>query len=884
MTTCPTELERERFLAGALSEETSVRLAHHRDECDVCRSWFAMAQEDEGLLAPLRQALAEDPGGDALASGDATSAPAIVAGDLDAQGLARYRIRRRLGAGGMGIVYEAEQKKPQRLVALKVVRPGFASEALLRRFEFEAEILGRLDHPGIARIFDAGTFGAGDDRQPFFAMELVRGRALHQFLDEEQPALKDLLRLFIRIGNAVAHAHQKGVIHRDLKTANILVTDQGQPKVLDFGVARATDGDVQQMTMETDAGKVVGTLPYMSPEQVAGDADALDVRSDVYSLGVLYYEMLAGVRPHDLAGKSMLEAARKIREEEPRRLGTLRAELRGDLETIGRKALEKDPARRYGSVLELVADVERYLAHEPISARPPTTIYQLVRFSQRHRALVGGVIGVVLVLAAGVVSTRVQWWIAELARNTAQAETRRAQAVSDFLMKCLVQASPNQRRGKVTTIEDVFAEAAVRVDQDFADEPEVRAELHGTIGWTLMQMGSHADAELHLQQSLTLWRELRGNENLRVAGVLASLASLAGRTGRTKDALPLAKQALALRRSASPAAWSRERHDRRWELGTNCELVALAEYYTGNIEAAIGLFREAIDHRRASAADHPADLCLTLTNFAQLLSQEGRHLEEAEARVREAGTFLRERLSGLAQDREDVRHGRRQQAETTLVLSSCLALQGDEDAALPHLLEAADRYAVLAAAGGDGGQVGFGLALDAWEKHRLPVVQNEVTDQADLAFLWSYQALLRILAGRDQAAQPVVEKAEELARQVHPTQAQLAGTARLLARSWVGLGNPDRAEDLLVALMDGAEDDGGPGSLARARLRVVYGEYLLRQEGFAAAEAQLLDAHGIFTDSLGADNADARAAAAVLVRVYEALEDPDRAAVYRDSP
>ncbi|MBV9574954.1 MAG: serine/threonine protein kinase, partial [Acidobacteriales bacterium] len=285
-----------------------------------------------------------------------------------------YRILGLIGQGGMGTVYRAEQQNPQRIVALKVIRLGVASPEHLRRFEQEAKVLARLHHPGIAQIYEAGTANSGGGDQPYFAMEFIDGWPLLQQANKRGLDTRARLELMAKICDAVNHAHQRGIIHRDLKPTNILVHESGQPKILDFGVARVTDSDTQA-TRQTDMGQLIGTLADMSPEQVLADPLALDIRSDVYALGVILYELLARKAPYNTERKALHEVVQVIREEDPAPLSSINRNYRGDVETIVAKALEKDKTRRYASAAEMGADIRRYLANEPIIARPPSTRY-----------------------------------------------------------------------------------------------------------------------------------------------------------------------------------------------------------------------------------------------------------------------------------------------------------------------------------------------------------------------------------------------------------------------------------------------------------------------------------------------------------------------------
>ena len=362
---------------------------------------------------------------------------------LVGQRIGSYQIQAVLGAGGMGVVYRAEQEKPKRIVALKIIRPGFLSADALRRFEYEVSILGRLQHPGIAQIFDSGTAEAPSGVQPFFAMEFIEGLTLLEFVRRRRLTSRERIQLFTKICDAVQHAHQKGVIHRDLKPGNILVSESGQPKILDFGVARATDSDLQTTTVHTAVGQIIGTAHYMSPEQAVGDPAELDTRSDVYSLGVLLYELLTETLPYDLRGKFMHEVVRVIREDPPTAIGLKRSDLRGDVETVVGKALEKEKSRRYLSAAALADDLLRFLHDEPIMARPPSTVYQLKKFAQRNTALVTGVVTTFLALVIGLVTTYYFYREAKLrakeaGENEVQALANEALAVKrleDFVLR-----------------------------------------------------------------------------------------------------------------------------------------------------------------------------------------------------------------------------------------------------------------------------------------------------------------------------------------------------------------------------------------------------------------------------------------------------------------
>ncbi len=378
--------------------------------------------------------------------------------------IGRYRIIRECGRGGMGTVYEAVQDNPERRVALKMIRPGMMTRQLMQRFRYETEFLGRLQHAGVGQIFEAGVIDLGAGEQPYFVMEFIDGSPLLEHIRREELGTSQRLMLFVMVCDAIHHAHQRGVIHRDLKPENILVVPAehdsggssighyasmvGQPKVLDFGIARATDADLQA-TMQTDAGALVGTLQYMSPEQAAGDSQSLDVRSDIYALGVILFEVLSDKTPYDLAGRNIAESIQIICEGDPSRLSSIHSRFRGDLETIVGKCLEKEPERRYASASDLAADVRRHLQHEPISARPPSTWYQVRKFSRRNRQLVFGVMATVLALTIGLIGTVMYAFRAGQSESVALGEAYRASITA---ASSLMPTDPVTARGYLSRV------------------------------------------------------------------------------------------------------------------------------------------------------------------------------------------------------------------------------------------------------------------------------------------------------------------------------------------------------------------------------------------------------------------------------------------------
>jgi eukaryotic-like serine/threonine-protein kinase len=548
---------------SALEQEPSQRALFLEQACcgdesllRELRSLLEQSQSTDFLESPAleiaAQALAKSPTAGGIGSAAAASVPATIG---------RYRILRLLGEGGMGVVYEAEQEQPRRIVALKVTRPGLATPERLWRFRHECQALGRLQHPGIAQIYEAGTAETGFGPQPYFAMEFIRGLPLGLYAKSRSLNTRQRLALMVQICDAVHHAHQRGLIHRDLKPGNILVDETGQPKILDFGVARATGGDAQP-THQTDLGQLVGTLAYMSPEQLLGDPLQVDTRSDVYSLGVILYELLAGRPPYEVNSRQVPEAVRMIREEDPAALSSLSPNYRGDIETIAGRALEKDKARRYASAGELAADIQRYLSDEPITARPPSATYQLQKFARRHRALVAGMAAVFFVLVGGVAVSTSEAIRAKRAGEAALRERDRTvqaeateKAISDFLQNDLLaqasaatQSGPSAKPDPDLKVRTALDRAAARIAGKFDRQPEVEAAIRDTIGETYMNLGLYPEARTQLERALDLHRRALGAENPKTLQTISRLGYTAYFQGKYAEAEALLGRTLEIQR------------------------------------------------------------------------------------------------------------------------------------------------------------------------------------------------------------------------------------------------------------------------------------------------------------------------------------------------
>jgi len=590
--------------------------------------------------------------------------------------IGHYTLLGVLGEGGMGIVYRARQENPARIVALKLMKPFAVSEKGLRRFENEAQILGKLQHPGIARVFEAGTAQTPLGPQPFFAMELVDGSPLLHHAREHKLDTRGRLEIFVKVCAAIQYAHDQGVVHRDLKPGNILVDKTGQPRILDFGVARVTDADLQLTSVSTEMGQLLGTLPYMSPEQLACDPAAIDSRSDVYSLGVVLYELLTELLPHDLDGRSIPEAVRVIHEEDAVSVASVDRRYRGDLDTIVAKALEKDRVRRYSTAAELAADLERFLRDEPILARPPSTMYQLAKFSKRNQVLVGSVVLLFVILVATVATVTVLLF-------RATTERSKQLALNDFLVSMFGSADPWIGKSREVTVVEILEDAVRKLDT-LAGQPEVEASARLAIGNIYRSLGRHDDAIVHLKEAhrlrlrelgrwnvetgeaamrlayaidsygspmeaeplfreaLAIQRRLRGTSDPEIVRTLTLLGSLRSLLGDDAEAEALLREALAIATKLE-AELERLNQPRLQQVEVASYRLAGVLASRGDLEAAAPLAEKALEgYRSELGSDHP-QVALVMVNLARVLRMRG-DLDKAQALLEEALLVYRRKL------------------------------------------------------------------------------------------------------------------------------------------------------------------------------------------------------------------------------------------------
>ena len=599
----------------------------------------------------------DPPGGDtnldiSALSRDPAADPALAVAWQRNESIGPYQLLRPIGAGGMGEVWLAEQSEPvHRRVALKLIKAGMDTGEVVARFRSARQALALMDHPCISKVFDAGSTPQG---RPYFAMEYITGIPITTYCDQHKMTVRQRLELFIQVCEGVQHAHQKAIIHRDLKPSNILVSEvdgKPAPRIIDFGVAKAIAQGPAGEDQFTRTGAILGTPAYMSPEQAGSSGMDVDTRTDVYSLGVVLYELLVGVRPLDFHELALDEVLRRLREEEAPRPSTklrtlgdesgaaaasrasdaaaLARQLRGDLDAIALKALEKQRSRRYATPADLAADIVRYLRHEPVWANQASVGYRARKYIRRHRVGVAAAGGLLLVLIAFGVAQTLQL------RRTAR-ERDRADRITAFMTGMFKVSSPTAARGNSITAREILDKASHEIATSLTQDPEIRAQMMQVMAEVYGNLGLYPQAQSLLTQAIDIRRRVRGPQDPETLASMSGLCTTLARQGQYPEAEKLGRQTLeAQRRVLGP------QHPDTLVSMSN---LSNALYREGRYAEAEKLEREALVlKRRVLGPEHP-DTLASLADLATILYDEGRYAE-AEKLQRQA-MDLRRRVLG----------------------------------------------------------------------------------------------------------------------------------------------------------------------------------------------------------------------------------------------
>ena len=564
----------------------------------------------------------------------------LPSSNVEGRSIGPYQLIKRIGEGGMGQVWLAQQTAPlQRQVALKLIRWGMYDDTLLHRFQSERQSLAVMDHPSIAKVFDAGATAEG---QPYFVMEYVGGVPITDYCDQKQLKIRERLELFLKVCEGVQHAHQKAIIHRDLKPANILVTEvdgKPVPRIIDFGLAKAIGADVAAEPLHTRIGGFVGTPGYMSPEQCDPAARDIDTRTDVYSLGVVLYVLLTGSLPFDAKewkNKPLDEVLRQLREEDPERPSTrvstdretstsiaaarstepkhLATLLHGDLDWIAMKAVEKDRARRYGTPSDLAADIRRYLKNEPIAARPASLSYRVHKYVRRHRYSVAtaGVL-LVLLIAFGVIQN--------LQLRKTKRERDRADRIADFMTQVFKVSDPTERVGNKVTAQELLEKASKDIDTGLSGDPELQSRMMHVMGRAYMNLGLYPEAQSLLERGIKVSESALGPEDRNTLNTKGDLGWVLFQEGRLSEAENLQRKLLDIqRRVLGP-----EDNDTMGSLGN----LSVTLFEEGRYSEAVKLGREQLEINQRILGPEAFYTLSSMDNLAIMLTRS-KQLAEAE--------------------------------------------------------------------------------------------------------------------------------------------------------------------------------------------------------------------------------------------------------------
>jgi eukaryotic-like serine/threonine-protein kinase len=862
-------LGRVRVAEPDIAEEVSSLLSFHDSRVGVL-------DDSAGLAAAVLG------GSDAEGGGRGTSTAIDHESLATPTQIGRYRIIREVAQGGMGIVFEAQQDFPQRTVALKLVRPEYSSKTLLARFRQEAQALARLQHPAIAQIYEAGTAIVHGLERPYIAMEFVEGKPIREHVRSAHPTTNQVLDLMARVADAVDHAHTRGVVHRDLKPANILITtapsptsgagggkgggnlaglSQAQPKVLDFGIARLTEGDTGltlEQTQQTQAGQVIGTLGYMSPEQITARQGEVDPRSDVYALGAVLYELLAGKPPFALEQCNFLQAIDIVRSSEPPALGRVDPAFRGDVEAIVAKAMEKEQSARYQSAAAFAEDLRRALRDEPVTAHPQTAWYQVRKFARRQRLLVSAVAGVMLALAAMLVYSQSQTRRAERAtqaettakqqvaeqlsevqrlqvaessaKQSAQQEAKNAKAVRDYLVRLLTMARPEEQAGKETTMREALALASQELQGKFENDPTTQLELKTIIASGFAALGDHAQSAAGYQAAMELAQRTRPSDPTAGANEAALLAAEYDELDRNQEAVNLLEPIL------PKVVASR---------GENDLLTAMVKLYLGvgykgvqDFDKAEPLIRDALRVREEKLGPDDSDTLNALNMLVLTLRDQSRHAECEPLARRNLASLMKT----AGPEHPDTIAARANLAETLNNIGMAKEGMALLDEAYPLAQKILgknhpDTLAVAMSIGTTAFEMGqFDKAIAVYEPTLEAMRTTMGAEHIKTLGVMNNLALCYERSGKLDAAATMLGQLIEVMVLKEPTSIRTALSLSNAARLQRTMGNLDRAMELSTQAITLAEKIMEPTHVARCRMQVGHALTLIQLHRFDEAE------------------------------------------------
>ncbi|HEX4666822.1 MAG TPA: serine/threonine-protein kinase, partial [Chthoniobacterales bacterium] len=793
---------------------------------------------DEALRSEIESLLESDEQTDGFIEQPAFEIPRDLFPDAREEQLANrqfgpYHVIREIGRGGLGAVYLAARSDDEyrKEVAIKVIRRGLDTEDILRRFRNERQILAQLDHPNIARLIDGGTT---DDGLPYFVMEYVKGEPIHTFCDAQALPTAARLHLFRKVCAAVTYAHQNLVIHRDLKPSNILVTQDGEPKLLDFGIAKLLTAENELFT-QTLPGLRVMTPEYASPEQVKGDR--ITTASDVYSLGVLLYQLLTGQLPYRLKTRSAEEIGRAITEQEPERPSTAAAirnqkSFKGDLDNIVLMAMRKLPGRRYASAGQFSEDIRRHLEGLPVIARKDTAAYRASKFVNRHRLGVAAAALVLLSLVGGIVATLME------VRST-QRERSKAEAISGFLQNTLLASSPERALGKQPTVKDVLDDASKRLaTRELSDQPEVKAELQRIVGETYLSLGQYDLAEQNLMAALQAETRIFGDDGIETLKTGVSLAGLwAGAKGDYANANKFYLTHLPRLRAAQKKGTLSADH-LCWALNG----FALLRRAQGDSKEAESLLREDVALRPYVSEQRIGSLGVAQAVLALTLADQGKFPE--------AIKIVREKVVAMRRDHNE---GTPELAVNLTGLGSFLLENGQTGESLKNLRAAEAIYRKLYNAAN----------LQLGDNIRL---------QAQAFFAEGNYA---------EAEASIYETLKIYRAATSPQFINYATALMVQGLIYSQTNRTDEAERLLREAVRIRTENVPETHFLCATANGGLGEFLTAQKRFAEAERFLLVSYESLKNSQAANSPRTKLALQRLAKLYEAWNKPDKAAPYR---